>query len=34
MQGSYTMTDTRGFEFEVEIPAFPLDLPDLAPSIN
>lgn len=34
MQGSYTMTDMRGFEFEVEIPAFPLDLPDLAPSIN
>lgn len=34
MHGSYTMVDEAGKEFDVEIPAFPLDLPDLSPSLN
>ncbi|GIL01159.1 MAG: protein ApaG [Alphaproteobacteria bacterium] len=34
MRGSYTMTDGNGDEFEVAIPAFPLDLPDTRPVLN
>lgn len=34
MRGSYTMADESGTEFDVEIPAFPLDLPDYSPSLN
>jgi len=34
MRGSYQMVDDRGERFEVEIPAFPLDLPDAANTIN
>lgn len=34
MRGNYTMIDNHGQEFEVEIPAFPLDLPDEKPVLN
>lgn len=34
MQGHYTMTDESGKRFEVEIPAFALDLPDAKPILN
>ncbi|MEM9332956.1 MAG: Co2+/Mg2+ efflux protein ApaG [Pseudomonadota bacterium] len=34
MQGHYTMVDHKGGTFDVEIPAFPLDLPGLEPVIN
>lgn len=34
MRGTYTMTDENGNQFEVDIPAFPLDLPDADPVIN
>lgn len=34
MQGTYTMQNNKGDTFEVEIPAFPLDLPDINPVIN
>jgi ApaG protein len=34
MAGSYTMRNARGEMFEVEIPAFSLDLPDAARSVN
>lgn len=34
MHGSYTMVSEEGDEFEVEIPAFSLDLPNMRPSIN
>ena len=34
MQGSYTMVTPTGDELEVQIPAFPLDLPGLDPVFN
>jgi ApaG protein len=34
MAGSYTMRNARGEMFEVEIPAFSLDLPDATRSVN
>lgn len=34
MVGKYTMIDQAGKKFEIDIPAFPLDLPDHTPSIN
>jgi ApaG protein len=34
MRGTYTMADESGTEFDVAIPAFPLDLPDVNPSLN
>ncbi len=34
MQGHYTMTDGRGDTFEVEIPAFSLDLPEQKRALN
>jgi ApaG protein len=34
MVGHYTMQNDQGAQIEVSIPAFPLDLPDLDPSIN
>lgn len=34
MVGRYTMTDESGATFEVDIPAFSLDLPDARPSLN
>ena len=34
MVGKYTMVDSSGRTFEIDIPAFPLDLPDHTPSIN
>lgn len=34
MRGSYTMVTNNGEQFEVEIPAFPLDLPDEKPVLN
>ena len=34
MRGTYTMERSDGSRFEVEIPAFPLDLPGLEPVIN
>ena len=34
MQGQYTMTDGKGRTFEVEIPAFSLDLPDAPRKLN
>ena len=34
MRGTYQMIDEEGLEFEAEIPAFPLDLPDLNPILN
>ncbi len=34
MRGTYQMVDEEGLEFEAEIPAFPLDLPDLNPILN
>ena len=34
MKGSYIMRSEPMSEFEVAIPAFPLDLPDLNPSLN
>ena len=34
MVGNYLMTDNADNRFEIEIPAFPLDLPDYKPSIN
>lgn len=34
MVGTYLMTDNDGNRFDIDIPAFPLDLPDIQPSIN
>ena len=34
MVGKYTMVDSAGKTFEIDVPAFPLDLPDHTPSIN
>ena len=34
MVGTYTMRNERGEMFEVEIPAFSLDIPDTARSVN
>jgi len=34
MRGKYQMVDADGLEFEAEIPAFPLDLPDINPVLN
>jgi len=34
MVGSYIMEDRAGRRFQVAIPAFSLDLPDVAPSLN
>jgi ApaG protein len=34
MVGTYTMVDRRGATFEVQIPAFSLDLPGARPSVN
>lgn len=34
MQGYYSMKSSNGEMFDVEIPAFPLDLPGLEPVIN
>lgn len=34
MAGYYTMKNEAGEMLEIEIPAFPLDLPDLSPVIN
>jgi len=34
MVGSYNMQNDGGELLEIAIPAFPLDLPDLSPSIN
>lgn len=34
MVGSYTMHDKDGRRFEIDIPAFSLDLPDINPSLN
>ena len=34
MLGSYTMQRQNGETFEIEIPAFSLDLPDITPSLN
>lgn len=34
MTGHYMMQDDNGIMHEIEIPAFPLDLPDLSPSLN
>ncbi len=34
MVGNYTMQNDRGEMLKIEIPAFPLDLPDLSPVIN
>lgn len=34
MHGIYVMTDEHGKQFEVTIPAFPLDLPDANPVLN
>lgn len=34
MKGSYTMQSSKGDLFDIEIPAFPLDLPGLDPVIN
>lgn len=34
MMGDYTMRDETGGEFEVEIPAFSLDLPGIRRSVN
>lgn len=34
MLGSYTMQRPSGEIFEIEIPAFSLDLPDISPSLN
>ena len=34
MAGSYTMRDAAGVLFEVDIPAFPLDLPGTAHTLN
>lgn len=34
MQGRYTMTDGRGGTFEVDIPAFSLDLPEARRRLN
>lgn len=34
MVGRYTMTDGSGGTFEVDIPAFSLDLPDMRRSLN
>ena len=34
MRGAYTMTDESGDDFDVTIPAFPLDLPDANPVLN
>ena len=34
MAGSYTMRDAAGVLFEVDIPAFPLDLPGKAHTLN
>ena len=34
MEGYYTMIDENGASFDVQIPAFPLDLPGIDPVIN
>jgi len=34
MMGKYTMVDNSGNTFEIDIPAFALDLPNISPSIN
>ena len=34
MQGHYVMGDNNGGRLQVEIPAFPLDLPDAKPLLN
>ncbi len=34
MLGSYSMRHPDGETFEIEIPAFSLDLPDITPSLN
>ena len=34
MMGSYTMVTEEGTAFDIEIPAFSLDIPDNRPSIN
>lgn len=34
MKGCYTMCKDTGEKFEIKIPAFSLDLPDLSPSLN
>ncbi|MDJ0612398.1 MAG: Co2+/Mg2+ efflux protein ApaG [Rhizobiaceae bacterium] len=34
MVGKYKMVDSAGKTFEIDVPAFPLDLPDHTPSIN
>lgn len=34
MVGRYTMRNEKGETFEIEIPAFSLDLPDSKPSLN
>lgn len=34
MAGTYTMVDESGDRFDVEIPGFPLDLPDAKPVFN
>lgn len=34
MRGKYQMVDEDGLEFEADIPAFPLDLPDINPILN
>ncbi|MEM7291377.1 MAG: Co2+/Mg2+ efflux protein ApaG [Pseudomonadota bacterium] len=34
MVGSYLVESETGERFEIDIPAFPLDLPDLKPSLN
>jgi len=34
MVGHYMMQDEKGKMLKIEIPAFPLDLPDLSPVIN
>jgi ApaG protein len=34
MQGHYVMVDGRGSKLQIEIPAFPLDLPGTSPVLN
>lgn len=34
MVGSYTMENQKGNRIQVAVPAFSLDLPDIAPSLN
>ncbi|MAW85044.1 MAG: Co2+/Mg2+ efflux protein ApaG [Phyllobacteriaceae bacterium] len=34
MQGSYTMSDADGRQFDVDIPAFSLDIPGVARMVN